>query len=54
MVDFLNMFPSKNGISNYLRPAAIILGSPNQDYTKLKVTFGAYTQVHIVTTNNTK
>ena len=48
------MFPSKNGISSDLSPAAIILGSPNPDYNKLKITFGAYAQVYIGTTNSTK
>ena len=42
MINCLNMFPSKNGISSNLNPAAIILGSPNLDYNKLGVTFGAY------------
>ena len=38
----LNMFLSKNGKSRNLGPAAIILGSPNPDYNKLKITFGSY------------
>ena len=50
----LSMFPSKNGISSDLRPEAIILGSPNPDYNKLKITFGAYIQVYIGTTISTK
>ena len=52
MVNCLNILPSKNVISNYLSPAAIILGSPNPDYNKLIIMLGSYTQVHIVTTNN--
>ena len=48
------MLSSKNGISRHLSPVAIILMSPNKDYNKLKVTFGSYSQVYIVTTNSTK
>ena len=54
MITCLNMFPYKNGISSNLSPAAIILGSPNPDYNKLNITFGAYAQVYIGTTNSTK
>ena len=54
MVTFLNMLPSKNGISNKLRPAAIIPGSPNLDYNKLKIKLGSYAQVYIGTTHITK
>ena len=54
MITFLSMFPSKNGVSSDLRPAAIILGSPNPDYNKLKITFEAYIHVYIGTTNSTK
>ena len=52
--NFLKMFQSKNGISSDLIPEAIILGSPNPDYNKLTITFGAYAQVYIGTTNSTK
>ena len=44
----------KNMISSDLLLVAIILGSPNLDYNKLRITFGAYEQFHKVTTNNTK
>ena len=54
MITCLNMFPYRNGISSKLSLAAIILGSPNPDYNKLKITFGAYAQVYIGTTNSTK
>ena len=46
------MFPFKNGISSDLNPEAIILGSPNPDYNKLKTTFGEYAQVYIGTANS--
>ena len=54
MATFLNMFPSKNGISSDLIPAAITLGSHNPDYNKLKTTLGSYGQVYICTINRTK
>ena len=54
MITYLNVFPSKNGISSDLSPAAIILGSPNPDYNKLNIKFGAYAKVQIGTTNSTK
>ena len=52
--NFLNMFPSKNGITNDLSPSTIILGSPNQYYNKLKIKLGEYAQVYIGTVNRTK
>ena len=54
MITYLNMLPSKNGISRDLGPAAITLGSPNPYYNKLRITFGAYAQVYIGTTNSKK
>ena len=54
MITCINMFPSKNGISSDLSPAAIILGSQNPDNNKLSITFGAYAQVYIGTTKITK
>ena len=54
MITCLNMFPSKNGVSINLSPAAIILGSPNPDYNKLKIKFVAYAQVYIGSTNSKK
>ena len=54
MINCLNMFPSKHEISSKLSPSAIILGSPNPDYNKLKITLGAYAQVDIGNTNGTK
>ena len=52
MITCLNIFSSKNGISSNLSPAAIILGSPNPYYNKLKNPFGSYAQVYIGTTNS--
>ena len=50
----LNMSPPQNGISSDLIPVFIILGSLNLYYNKLNITFGAYAQVYIGTTNSTK
>ena len=54
MITFLNIFPSKNGISSNFSPMVIIIGSPNPDYSKPKIKFGAYAQVYIGTTKSTK
>ena len=47
MISCLSVFPSKNGISSNLCPSAIILGFPNTDYNKLKITIGANAQIYI-------
>ena len=44
----------QNGISSELSTAAIILGSPNPYYDKIRITFVVYAQVYIGTTNSTK
>jgi len=45
VVRCLNQFPRKNGISDSLSPASIILGKPNPDYTCMRLEFGSYVQV---------
>ena len=54
MIICLDMFPPKNGVSSNLSPAAIILGSPNSNYNKMRITFGAYAQEYIGITNSPK
>ena len=54
MINFLNMFPSQNGILRNLIPAEIILGTPNTNYNKLNITIWSYAQVYMWTTNSTK
>ena len=54
MVTFLNILLSKNGISSELSPASIILGSPNTDYYKFRITIGSYAKFYIGNTNSTK
>ena len=53
MINVLDIFPSKNGISSHLIPVAIILGSPNTYDNKLKIIFGEYAQIYIVNTKST-
>ena len=45
MATCMKMLPSKNGILYDLRPSAVILGYPNPDYNKIRITLGAY-EVH--------
>ena len=54
MLTCLNLFPSKNGVSSDLVRVAILRGSPNPYYNKLKITFGAYVHIYIGITNRTK
>ena len=54
IITCLNILPPHISILSDLNPAAIIIGSPNLDYIKLKITFGAYEQVYIGTTSNKK
>ena len=54
MLTCLNMFQYKNRISSDPGVAEIVLGSPNPDYNKLRITFVSYEQVCIGTTNSTK
>ena len=41
MVTCMNMLSSKDGILNDLRLSAVILGYPNPDYNKIRITLGA-------------
>ena len=45
VVQFLNIFPGKHGLSTELSPETIMTGSPPPDYNKLKIEFGSYAQV---------
>jgi hypothetical protein len=53
-VYWLNSFPSANGVSQTLSPANIVLGRPNTDFTKPKISFGSYAFVYTGTTNTMK
>ena len=45
VVQCLNQFPWKNGVSQSLSPSAIITGSRPVDFNKLQLKFGTYVQV---------
>jgi len=45
VVRCLNQFPRKNGVSDSLSPACIVLGKPNPDYNNMRLEFGSYVQV---------
>ena len=49
-----NDFPNKNGISNNMSPASIVLGRGKIDGNNLKATFGKYYEVHCGTNNTNK
>ena len=49
-----NDFPNKNGISNTMSPASIVLGRGKIDGNNLKATFGKYYEVHCGTDNTNK
>ena len=52
MVSFINNLPHKQGVSRTLSPSAIVRGKT--DCNSLHATFGAYSEVHIGTTNSTE
>ena len=54
MTSCLNDLPHKEGISRTLSPAMIVLGRNKPDCRRLKVTFGAYCEVYIGTTNTSE
>ena len=51
IVAYLNALPYKEGISHTMRISMIVLGKNKMDCRQLKVTFGAYCEVYIRTTN---
>jgi len=53
-ITWLNAFPEKEGASKTLSPAAIVLGTPKPDHSKLKITFGSYAQAYESTTDTNK
>ncbi|GAX15524.1 hypothetical protein FisN_6Hu141 [Fistulifera solaris] len=46
VVNCLNIFPWKYGVSKDISPETIMTGSPPPDYNKLKLEFGTYAQVY--------
>ena len=51
---WFNVPPSDNGLSDTLRPAAIVQVLPNPNYDKLAIYFGSYAKVKKVTENTTR
>ena len=52
VVEMLNMFPSKESISDTMSPATIVEGKPKVDFDQKRLPYGAYAQVWIGTKNN--
>ena len=54
VIYWLNHFPSKNGVSQTLSPANIVIGRPKPSFNHKKITFGSYAMVFTETTNTMK
>ena len=54
VIDLLNRFLSKVGVSDTLSPLRIVEGRPKVDMGQKNITFGSYVMVHIGTTNTIK
>ena len=54
VVNILNYFPSKNGLSNTLSPSTIVEGKPKMDFGRDMISFGSYALVYQGTSNNMK
>ena len=52
IVSVLNEFPHKNGISRNISPAVIVLGRPKLKCSNRTLSFGAYCEVYVGTTND--
>ena len=53
-VSWLNRFPSKNGVSDSLSPASIVLGHSKPDMSIKRIPFGSYALVYTQTSNDMK
>ena len=53
-VKWLNRFPSKNGLSTTLSPAALVLGHGKPDMKIKRIAFGGYALCYTQTSNNMK
>ena len=54
VIDFLNFFPSKNGLSKDMSPSTIVEGKTKVDLGIRRIHFGSYAMVCIGTQNNMK
>ena len=50
----LNLFPSKNVISDTIGPAMLVEGKQKLDFGKKRIEFGAYAMVYLGTKGNMK
>jgi hypothetical protein len=51
---WLNAFPSKNGVSDFLSPSSIVQGHNKPDFNHKTIVFGSYAMVFVGTQNNMK
>ena len=54
MIEWLNAFPTKIGISDTMGPGMIVTGKSNLDMNSKIIVFGSYAMVYIGTTNTMK
>ena len=54
VIYWLNHFPSKNGVSQSLSPANIVIDRPKPNFNHKKITFGSYAMVYTRTTSTMK
>ena len=54
VLDLLNMFPYKDGVSDTLSPSKIAEGRKKVDMGQKMISFGSYAMVHIGTTNTAR
>ena len=53
-VSWLNRFPSKNGVSQSISPAGIVVGLPKPDMSINRIPFGSYAIAYTQTSNDMK
>ena len=53
-VKWINVFPSKNGVSKSMSPATIVLGSPKPNMKYKRIVFGSYAMAYAGTSNKMK
>jgi hypothetical protein len=53
-IQWLNAFPSSNGICDTMSPSMIVLGKGLPDMKHKRISFGSYAMVYIGTTNTMK
>lgn len=54
VVDMINVFPRKNGVSDTMSPAAMVDGKNKLDMGMKMLAFGSYAMVYVGTENNMK